>query len=95
MPNYLVSRIIIHCMNIESMAGQKFEEAFIHYNTAYRRLMFQYALKDFNNNLITDSAGNMLIPDCLNEIFTREWLSLLNIDIKLQMEEAMLPRERA
>lgn len=54
MPNYLVSRIIIHCMNIESMAGQKFEEAFIHYNTAYRRLMFQYALKDFNNNLITE-----------------------------------------
>ena len=68
-------------------AGQKFEEAAIRCNTEYRRLLHQYALKDINNNLITDSAGNVIIPECLNDIFTREWLTLSNVDVKLQMEE--------
>lgn len=68
-------------------AGQKFEEAAIRCNTEYRHLLQQYALKDINNNLITDSAGNVIIPECLNDIFTREWLTLSNIDVKLQMDE--------
>lgn len=51
-------------------AGQKFEEATIRYNTEYRHLLQQYVVKDINNNLITDSAGNVIIPDCLNDIFT-------------------------
>lgn len=68
-------------------AGQKFEEAAIRYNTEYRHMLHQYAVKDINNNLIADSAGNAIIPDCLNDIFIREWTALLNMDIKLQMEE--------
>lgn len=68
-------------------AGQKFEEAAIRYNTEYRHLLQQYVVKDVNNNLITDSAVNVINPDCLNDIFTREWLTLSNIDVKLQMEE--------
>lgn len=68
-------------------SGQKFEEVAIRYNIDYRHLLQKYALKDVNNNLITDSAGNAIIPDCLNDVFTREWTALLNLYIKLQMEE--------
>ena len=39
--------------------------------------------------LIADSAGNAIIPDCLNDIFIRDWTALLNMDIKLQMEEVI------
>ena len=29
----------------------------------------------------------MIIPECLNDIFIHEWLTLSNIDVKLQIEE--------